>query len=627
MYFYAQQKLDIGMKKVLCAIEKAGAVMTDSDPETKSKQTILLSRLSMILPGVAGIMILALLVFLGVTANFEMRQIRTGAGLAVARDVSCREMENADAPIGIIREYTFTLTEGVERDTYLSFYTVHQYVEVYIDGQLVYSMKPSGKLFAKTVGSNWTMIPLCREDAGKEIRVNIIPVYESFRNREVQFLVGSTLSVYLDRLYQDWPQLFLSVMAILVGIVFGCIAVYKLIHERSDGGLAGLGLFSVMTGLWRLTDTRFTPFLAPEKPVLMFYISVTMLMIGSVPLIKSMEVRFNKTSRRVMDGYCIATAVVCIIQLLFQIFGGVDLRENFYVIHFVVVLGVVVFVGNVIYDWAKYSRKQKGGGSPKAALVLVAGIVADGVAFYVRGTSSGLLFSLLAMIIYIIFTGVKMMFHYIGQEKQLAEKERILAENERQITESRISTMISQIRPHFIYNTLGSIEQLCELQPEAAAKLVHNFSRYLRGNFSELDNHAPIHLSQEIEHIRYYVSIEQIRFPDMEIRFDLQSDDFLLPALSVQPLVENAIKHGLMKLPKGGTVTVSSYETDTHYCISVEDNGAGFDTSILLDERKHIGLRNIRGRVEAMCGGTLSVESTPGVGTKVVISIPKGEIK
>ena len=71
-------------------------------------------------------------------------------------------------------------------------------------------------------------------------------------------------------------------------------------------------------------------------------------------------------------------------------------------------------------------------------------------------------------------------------------------------------------------------------------------------------------------------------------------------------------------------MTVSSYETDTHYFVSVEDNGAGFEPSILLDERKHIGLRNIRGQVEAMCGGTLSVESTPGVGKKVVISIPKG---
>lgn len=605
--------------------------MPDSRKETKSKRTIALSGLSVILPSVAGVMLFVLLVFLGVTANFEIYQSRTGDGLMVVGGNSCREVENANAPIGVIKEYTFTIDKGLERDTYLSFYTVHQYAEVYIEGQLVYSMKPSGKLFTRTIGSNWSMVPLCREDAGKEIRVNIIPVYESFRNREVQFLVGSRLSVFLDRLGQDWPQLLLSVMAMIVGIMFCCIAVYKMICERSDGGLAALGLFSVMMGLWRLTDTRFTPFLAPGKPILMFYISVAVLMIGMVPLIKSLEARFNKTSRRMLDGYCIAAAVVCIVQLLFQIFGGVDLRENFYIIHLVIGFGVIVFVGNVIYDRIKYPQSQYGSVSPKVSLILVAGVVADVVAFYVRGTSSGLLFTLLAMLIYIIFIGANMVFHHIRQEKQLAEQERILAENERQLaekerqfTESRISTMISQIRPHFIYNTLGSIEQLCELQPEAAAKLVHNFSCYLRGNFSELDNHVPIHLSKEIEHVRYYVSIEQVRFPDMEILFDLQSGDFLLPALSVQPLVENAIKHGLMKLPEGGTVTVSSYETDTHYCVSVEDNGAGFDPSILLDERKHIGLRNIRGRVEAMCGGTLTVESTPGVGTKVVISIPKG---
>lgn len=203
-----------------------------------------------------------------------------------------------------------------------------------------------------------------------------------------------------------------------------------------------------------------------------------------------------------------------------------------------------------------------------------------------------------------------MMFLYVEQEKAL--------------TESRISTMMSQIRPHFIYNTLGSIEQLCELQPETAAKLVHNFAHYLRGNFSELDNTAPIRLSQEIDHTKYYVNIEQIRFPDIEVIFDLRSDDFLLPALSVQPLVENAIKHGLMKLEKGGTVIVYSFETETHYFVSVEDNGAGFDTSVLLDEKKHIGLRNIRGRLESMLDGTLTVDSTPGVGTKVTISIPKG---
>lgn len=112
--------------------------------------------------------------------------------------------------------------------------------------------------------------------------------------------------------------------------------------------------------------------------------------------------------------------------------------------------------------------------------------------------------------------------------------------------------MISQIKPHFIYNTLGSIEQLCEIDPKMAAEMTHNFAKYLRGNFGELGNTKPIRLSQEISHCKYYVSIEQVRFPDMKITFDLKSEDFLIPALSIQPLIENAIKHGLMKRLEGG---------------------------------------------------------------------------
>ena len=192
-----------------------------------------------------------------------------------------------------------------------------------------------------------------------------------------------------------------------------------------------------------------------------------------------------------------------------------------------------------------------------------------------------------------------------------------------QLTESRMSTMMSQIRPHFIYNTLGSIEQLCSIDPPKAGELVHNFAKYLRGNFGELDNPKPILMSQEMEHVHHYISIENVRFPDMTFSFEMNSDDFLIPALTVQPIVENAIKHGLMKLPKGGKISVVSYETDSHYCVSVEDDGVGFDTGELLEARKHVGIRNIRGRLKAMVNGTLEIHSTEGVGTTVLIKIPK----
>ena len=212
----------------------------------------------------------------------------------------------------------------------------------------------------------------------------------------------------------------------------------------------------------------------------------------------------------------------------------------------------------------------------------------------------------------------------LAKSKELENEKLVL---KTQLTESRVSTMMSQIRPHFIYNTLGSIEQLCEIDPPKAGELVHNFAKYLRGNFGELDNPKPILMSQEMQHVHHYISIENVRFPDMTFTFEMKSNDFHIPALTIQPIVENAIKHGLMKLSEGGTIKVVSYETDDSYCVLVEDNGGGFDTSVLLDERKHVGIRNIRGRLQAMVNGTLEIESTVGEGTKVLITIPKEEQK
>ena len=98
--------------------------------------------------------------------------------------------------------------------------------------------------------------------------------------------------------------------------------------------------------------------------------------------------------------------------------------------------------------------------------------------------------------------------------------------------------------------------------------------------------------------------------------------DFSIPALTIQPIVENAVKHGILRREEGGTVRVKIYETDSSYFITVKDNGVGFDVTEL-ETKNHIGLRNIKSRLEAMCGGILHIESIVGVGTKITVEIPK----
>lgn len=290
----------------------------------------------------------------------------------------------------------------------------------------------------------------------------------------------------------------------------------------------------------------------------------------------------------------------------------------------------VVLLGCLIKEYIASSKKERLVHMGMALLVLAfeADAVATAIGLWEGGAISKYVFVVLFIAaLFVVLRLIPGNINAATKAKELElQRSRLEAEKnmvEAELKESRISIMLSQIQPHFIYNTLGTIERMCLKDPQKAFDLVRNFSLYLRGNFSELDSVTPIRFADEIKHVEYYVNIEKVRFPDMSIEYDVEATEFVLPALSVQPLVENAIKHGLMRLETGGTVKIHSYETPTHFCVEVTDDGVGFDTDAPVDEKKHVGLRNIRGRLKAMVNGALVMESTPGVGTKAIIMIPK----
>lgn len=290
----------------------------------------------------------------------------------------------------------------------------------------------------------------------------------------------------------------------------------------------------------------------------------------------------------------------------------------------------VVLLGCLIKEYIASSKKERLVHMGMALLVLAfeADAVATAIGLWEGGAISKYVFVVLFIAaLFVVLRLIPGNINAATKAKELElQRSRLEAEKnmvEAELKESRISIMLSQIQPHFIYNTLGTIERMCLKDPQKAFDLVRNFSLYLRGNFSELDSVTPIRFADEIKHVEYYVNIEKVRFPDMGIEYDVEATEFVLPALSVQPLVENAIKHGLMRLETGGTVKIHSYETPTHFCVEVTDDGVGFDTDAPVDEKKHVGLRNIRGRLKAMVNGALVMESKPGVGTKAIIMIPK----
>ena len=211
----------------------------------------------------------------------------------------------------------------------------------------------------------------------------------------------------------------------------------------------------------------------------------------------------------------------------------------------------------------------------------------------------------------------------------ILEAQRIEAERramELKLQESQISIMLSQIQPHFLYNTLNSIYQLCETNPMRARSLVNSFSEYLRNNLSSLEESGLIPFATELSHVNTYLDIEKVRFEDtLDIEYDIKCVDFSLPVLTVQPIVENAVKHGTSKKRGGGTVKISTGEDKENYIITVSDTGCGFDPAKPKDDgKRHVGIENVRQRLSNMCSGTLTIESTVGVGTLATIIIPKG---
>lgn len=217
-----------------------------------------------------------------------------------------------------------------------------------------------------------------------------------------------------------------------------------------------------------------------------------------------------------------------------------------------------------------------------------------------------------------------MIYLNVHQQRMVAEQMTVLRQ-EAELQKASIAIMLSQIQPHFLYNSLCVIQDLCNGKAPEAEQATIAFSRFLRGNLDSLKADKPIAFKQELTHTRYYLTLEQLRFGErLRVAYNIQSELFRLPALSLQPIVENAVRYGVMKRPEGGTVTISSQETNTHYVITVEDNGVGFDPlEKHADGRTHIGISNVRQRLQDMCAGSLLLESTPRQGTLATILLPK----
>ena len=519
-------------------------------------------------------------------------------------------------------------------DLPIAFYTNHIGITIYEEGLEPYQFDAENPLYGDAVCSvSWTahLFAVGQEDP---IEIVIHNPHRFGNETAIDEMLSSLAlwtgiefekSILTDGQTQRNTGLFFVIIAF---VLLGSALFSALLHVPNSRIIWLLGATVLSAGVYLAYNASGTYFWSEYTDVNTSMLGFSMMFY--LLIVSGIITYFLKNTKKISYITTVGLGVFNGLYLVLPVLTDVRFYDTWlpWVITQSVANGVLLFC--LIKEYISAEKKERWGHVGMALLLIAfeVDVIATAAGFWEGGVISEYVFMVLFLAA--LFVVLRLIPENINAAQKARELElqrsRLEAEKnivEAQLKESRVSIMLSQIQPHFIYNTLGTIERMCLKDPEKAFDLVRNFSLYLRGNFSELDSVTPIRFGEELKHVEHYVNIEKVRFPDMNIEYDVETTEFVLPALSVQPLVENAIKHGLMRLESGGTVVIRSYETSSHFCVEVRDDGVGFDTSLPIEEKKHVGLRNIRGRLKAMVNGELTIESQIGVGTRAVISIPK----
>lgn len=513
------------------------------------------------------------------------------------------------------------LSHSIKNDEVLIISAANAWFTLKADDKTVASNRRSEGWYSQTPG--YTIHYVSGRDIGgnRDIELQMYDPYKFVSNEKLDdyfdMYVGTKATVYELLLRHKAPMIIFCLLICFFGVFAFPIA--AIIMGGIDYKYLSFATLSLFAGIYiALSETYSYLPLWIDNPVLCMVLneSANCLFVGSILIYlkASFTIDKNKATANVLIMFFILSVTVALVLQLFDVIDLFMLKPLFYLLFILCAL---------IMSVCMYKEVRKNRAS-SAQLVLnwipialcVAFDVVNGFIGFtdIRLTEIGIALTLLNQVVHLIFL----------LKKQYQEKLRY-RQMEKELYEARVSVMVSQIQPHFLYNSLTSIAMMCTKNPQKAKEATINFADYLRGNMNSLKETRPVPFTSELEHLKKYLMLEQLRFGDMlKIDYHIETVDFRLPLLTVQPLVENAVKHGVGMKENGGTVTISTLQQEDCFKIIISDNGVGFDTDkTKSDGAKHVGIQNVRQRLKDMCGGRIEINSEPGKGTTAVIIIPK----
>lgn len=568
---------------------------------------------------IAGIVILILfllsalmIVLIHLNPGYE-RMIPAGNSFTVLKPDSVDE-KVIDGYAGLQRTYTVTLPGSDVAGARIWFYLRHTYASFYLDDSSRADMpvESDAPHIGHTPGHYWVTIPFYPSLAGKKIHIVLTPVYTGIMNEEpvFYFIDRDTL---LSRVVipKDRLMLTLSIITTAAGIFLILFSLTPGLSGDNRRNLFYMGATTICAGIWKAsTLPAFILFL--DHMGLQKEIWYTGVLCYLMMLVLSLRLQISLRSdngNRVTKLCFYISALTAIMLVILQLTNLVE-------IHSVLVwYGISMAFLHLISLFGKKPSRVE-------ILWLLPFFITLGLDFIIcliTGTLRGAPFFLLWILINLFIRG-------FGYLKDDIERERQLRFKEVELKESQIRAMMSEIRPHFIHNTLTSIYMLCAEDPKRAQEVVGDFSSYLQANFSAISATELTSFNRELEHTKAYVAVESILYEGkLDIEYDIQHSVFRLPPLTLQPIVENAVKHTVGMGQAHADIIIRTRSENGNSIIIVEDDGDGYKP-VTPDPKNegeiHVGLHNVEERLKMMCNGSLEIGSKAGNGTVVKITIP-----
>lgn len=521
------------------------------------------------------------------------------------------------------QEYTIYayLPNDCSKVNALFYRSLHQRVVVSIDDEIIYIYDTDEtRMFGLANPRKLNIINLPQGIENKKISITISTPYPKYSGYFSDVEIGEATQV-VRLMYDKYIGGYIfSIIIMALVICFVLVNFLFLIFKINTKSMIFILLSGLFVGLWLFGDSKLiTVYASGFFTNQLKYVSLMVfILLFSLYLRKISVLKYQK----IFDIITVISVVNICVQCIFYL-ANISDYVIFSPLSLIIIL--IQFLFYVLNCYSKIKNRTKEGKLKLRTIfefivvialfiATLANIILNHIANYNLNNVLGILFLVLIIIVYI-----KNIISILNKAvESTLYKERF--------KEAQNYLIQSQMKPHFIFNTLAAIRTLIVSSPKTAYEMTTNFSKYLRANINKIGPGEKVTFAQELDHIKAYLAIELERFKNrLNVEYDIECDDFLIPPLSIEPLVENAVKHGVCKKVKGGTVKISSKEYEDRYVVIVEDDGVGFDVDILDSDTKagSVGLKYIIIRLKELSEADFNIESIKGEGTKATVTIFK----